>query len=87
MKNVHHLFRKNSILRRVKSQKNDKFVNALFQKIDSITTAAGIFSSFPLINIEFVTVRLFQNITESLLWQQQTHTSRKLNVHIRSQYI
>ena len=78
MKIVHNLFRKNSIFRRVKPQKNDIVVNVLFQKINSITTAAGIISGFQLVNIEFVTVHLFQNIPELLLWQQQTHTSMKL---------
>ena len=78
MKIVHQLFRKNSILRRVKPQKKNDNVNALFQKINSITTAAGIISGFQLINIDFVTVHLFQNIPESPLWQQKTHTSMKL---------
>ena len=53
-------------------------MNALFQKINSKIIAAGIIAGFQLINIEFVTVILFQIIPESPLWQQQTHTSMKL---------
>ena len=79
MKIVHQLFKKNSTLRKLKPQKrNDIVVNALLQKINSITTAAGITPGLQLINIEFVTVHFFQNIPELLLWQQQTHTSMKL---------